>query len=441
MVNMRAAFARRTAARAPGAPSEEGLVASGLNVTSEIGPLKKVMLHRPGEELLNLPPRDLARLLFDDVPFLPEAQREHDAFADALRAEGVEVVYLEDLVAEALDAVPGAREEFVSQWICEAGIKGDIATRAVREFLDGIADTRALVKQTMAGIARSAVELPLGSTATLNALVEAESQSHLLADPMPNLYFCRDPFAVVGDGVLLNRMYAPVRNRETIYGKYLFKYHPTYRTAALYYRRAASFHIEGGDVLVLSRDTIAVGISERTEAAAIDVLAQSVFWDTDCPVERILAFNIPVSRAFMHLDTVFTQVDVDAFTIHPAIVGALEVFELTPGTAPGEVRIREEVDTLEHLLARALGLDAVRLIPCGGGDAIAADREQWSDGSNTLAVAPGRIVVYDRNVATNDALARAGMELQVVPSAELSRGRGGPRCMSMPFARGPVAGA
>lgn len=413
-------------------------MASGLNVRSEIGPLKKVMLHRPGGELLNLPPGDLARLLFDDVPFLAEAQREHDAFAETLRREGVEVLYLENLVAEALDAVPGAREAFVDQWLSEAGVRGDIALGAVRELLDGITDTLELVKKTMAGIARREVDLALGSSATLNALVAAESQSHLLVDPMPNLYFTRDPFAVVGDGVLLNRMYSPVRNRETIYGKYLFKYHPLYRDAALYYRRAASFHIEGGDVLVLSRDTIAVGISQRTEAAAIDVLAQGVFWDTDCPVERILAFNIPVSRAFMHLDTVFTQVDVDTFTIHPAIVGTLQVFTLTPGATPGEVRIREEVDTLEHILARALGLDAVRLIPCGGGDPIAADREQWSDGSNTLAVAPGRICVYDRNTATNDALARAGMELLVVPSAELSRGRGGPRCMSMPFARGDV---
>ena len=413
-------------------------MASGLNVRNEIGQLKKVMLHRPGDELTNLPPRDLARLLFDDVPFLPEAQREHDAFADTLRAAGVEVLYLEQLVAEALDAVEGAREEFLSQWIDEAGVKGAIATSAVRELLDSITDTRELVKKTMAGIARREVDLPLGSSATLNALVASESESHLLVDPMPNLYFCRDPFAVVGDGVLLNRMYSPVRNRESIYGKYLFKYHPAYRDASLYYRRGASFHIEGGDVLVLSRDTIAVGISERTEAAAIDVLAQSMFWDTDSPVERILAFNIPVSRAFMHLDTVFTQVDVDAFTIHPAIVGTLQVFTLTPGAVPGEVRIREEVDTLEHILARTLGLDAVRLIPCGGGDAIAADREQWSDGSNTLAVAPGRICVYDRNVATNEALAQAGMELLVVESAELSRGRGGPRCMSMPFERADV---
>ena len=410
-------------------------MASGLNVRNEIGQLKKVMLHRPGDELTNLPPRDLARLLFDDVPFLPEAQREHDAFADTLRAAGVEVLYLEQLVAEALDAVEGAREEFLSQWIDEAGIKGAIATSAVRELLDSITDTRELVKKTMAGIARREVDLPLGSSATLNALVASESESHLLVDPMPNLYFTRDPFAVVGTGVNLNRMYSVTRNRETIYGKYIFKYHPDYKDVSLYYRRDSSFHTEGGDVLNINEHTVAVGISQRTQAAAIDVMAQNMFWNSDSKIDTILAFNIPVSRAFMHLDTVFTQIDVDKFTIHPAIMGTLQVFKLTPGANPGEVEIVEINDKLENILAKAMGLDAVKLIPCGGGDPIAAAREQWNDGSNTLAVAPGKICVYQRNNVTNDVLYKEGMELLVVPSAELSRGRGGPRCMSMPFWR------
>ena len=164
-------------------------------------------------------------------------------------------------------------------------------------------------------------------------------------------------------------------------------------------------------------------------------MAQNIFWDSDARVERILAFEIPVSRAFMHLDTVFTQIDADKFTIHPAILRTLRVYELTPGTGAGEVRIREIDDTLENILADAVGVDAVKLIPCGGGDPIAADREQWSDASNTLAVAPGRICVYARNVVTNDVLYKEGMDLLVIPSAELSRGRGGPRCMSMPLER------
>ena len=400
----------------------------GLHVTSEIGQLKKVCLHRPGDELLNLPPDELERLLFDDVPFLEVAQQEHDRFAEILREQGVEVLYLEKLVAEAFDAVPEARAEFQEQWLAEAGIKGKMAPQAVKELLDSITDNLEYVKKTMAG-------MPHTSSVTLDALVNVETDSDLLVDPMPNLYFTRDPFAVVGNGVNLNRMFSVTRNRETLYGKYVFKYHPDYKDVSLYFRRDASFHTEGGDVLNINEHTIAVGISQRTQAAAIDVMAQNMFWNSDSKIDTILAFNIPVSRAFMHLDTVFTQIDVDKFTIHPAIMGTLQVFKLTPGKNAGEVEIEEMNDTLEHILAKALGIDAVKLIPCGGGDPIAAAREQWNDGSNTLAVAPGKICVYQRNNVTNDVLYKEGMELLVVPSAELSRGRGGPRCMSMPFWR------
>ncbi|MRX79596.1 arginine deiminase [Enorma shizhengliae] len=407
----------------------------GLHVTSEIGQLKKVCLHRPGDELLNLPPDELERLLFDDVPFLEVAQQEHDRFAEILREQGVEVLYLEKLVAEAFDAVPEARAEFQKQWLEEAGIKGKMAPQAVSELLDSITDNFEYVKKTMAGITKAEVEMPHTSSVTLDSLVNTESESDLIVDPMPNLYFTRDPFAVVGTGVNLNRMYSVTRNRETLYGKYIFKYHPDYKDVSLYFRRDASFHTEGGDVLNINEHTIAVGISQRTQAAAIDVMAQNMFWNSDSKIDTILAFDIPVSRAFMHLDTVFTQIDVDKFTIHPAIMGTLKVYKLTPGKNPGEVDITETTDTLEHVLASALGIDAVKLIPCGGGDPIAAAREQWNDGSNTLAVAPGKICVYQRNNVTNDVLYKEGMELLVVPSAELSRGRGGPRCMSMPFWR------
>ena len=204
---------------------------------------------------------------------------------------------------------------------------------------------------------------------------------------------------------------------------------------SLYYRRGSAFHTEGGDVLNINEKTLAVGISQRTQAAAIDVMAQNIFWNSDSKIERILAFDIPVSRAFMHLDTVFTQIDYDKFTIHPAIMGTLRVYELTAGKNPGDVSIKVMEDSLEHILADATGQPAVKLIPCGGGDPIAAAREQWNDGSNTLCVSPGKICVYQRNTVTNDVLYKEGLELLVVPSAELSRGRGGPRCMSMPFWR------
>ncbi len=411
---------------------------SGFDVKSEIGQLRTVMLHRPGEELLNLVPDDLERLLFDDIPFLDVAQQEHDQFAGQLRAEGVEVLYLERLCAEALDAEPGAREEYTDQWVQESGITGRAVRAAVKEYLYSIRDTQAFVEKTIAGIRKKEIDLPHMASRRLVELVGyvKDYETNLLIDPMPNAYFTRDPFAVVGNGVQLHHMFTRTRNRETILGQYILKYHPKYRKAPLWYRRKSSYHLEGGDVLILNEHTLAVGISQRTQAAAIDELAQNLFWGrVDSGFDTIFAFNIPASRAFMHLDTVFTQIDVDKFTIHPAILGTLQVFRMTKGDDKGEVEIEELIDTLEHILSKAIGIDEVKLIPCGGGDSTAAAREQWNDGSNTLAVAPGKICVYQRNNVTNELLYKEGLELIVLPSAELSRGRGGPRCMSMPFAR------
>ena len=407
----------------------------GINVPSEIAPLKKVCLHRPGEELLNLPPFELERLLFDDVPFLEVAQAEHDAFADILRGEGAQVLYLEDLVTEVFDTVEGARDEFLNQYLEEAGLKSTEAKEIARAKFNSIEDNKEFVLKTMAGLRKTEVELPKASNTLAGLCGSADDDSDLFIDPMPNLYFTRDPFACVGNGVCLNRMYSVTRNRETLYGKYVFKYHPEYKNTSLYFRRDAASHTEGGDVLNINEKTLAVGISQRTQAAAIDIMAQNIFWNSDSKVERILAFNIPNNRAMMHLDTVFTQIDVDKFTIHPAIMGTLQVFELTAGAKPGEINIKELNDTLEHILEDATGVDQIKLIQCGGGDPVAAAREQWNDGSNTLAVAPGKICVYQRNSVTNDVLYKEGLDLLVCPSAELSRGRGGPRCMSMPFYR------
>jgi len=413
-------------------------MANGLYVHSEIGPLKKVLLHRPGKELLNLTPDDLSRLLFDDIPFLEVAQAEHDRFADILREQGVEVLYLERLTAEALDAA-GSREEFTNQWLDESGLRGHVTRATVKEFMDSIEDTQEFVEKCIAGIRKNELDLPAKSSHLLAELVgyDQDSETDLLIDPMPNAYFTRDPFAIVGKGVNLNHMFSVTRNRETLLGKYIFRDHPDYIGAPLWYRRDSAYHTEGGDVLNLDAHTLAVGISQRTQAAAIDAMAQHMFWDKgdECEIETIYAFNIPVSRAFMHLDTVFTQIDVDKFTIHPGIMGTLQVFKLTKGGSNGDVRIEEMNDTLENVLAKALGLDSVRLIKCGGGDPIAAAQEQWNDGSNTLCVSPGKICVYQRNSVTNDVLYKEGLDLLVMPSAELSRGRGGPRCMSMPFAR------
>ena len=401
-----------------------------IHVCSEIGRLKEVLLHRPGGELENLMPEYLERLLFDDIPYLEEARREHDAFADCLRRAGVRVLYLSDLVAESFTG-PEIRQRFVSEFLTEGGVTEERQRRALEDFLAPLED-KALLEQCMAGIRKRQLRRGINLTAFTAA---REEDFPFAVDRLPNLYFTRDPFAVVGEGVNLNRMYSVTRNRETLYGKYIFKYHPDYKDVSLYFRRDCQFHTEGGDVLNINEKTLAVGISQRTQAVAIDIMAQNIFWNSDSKVERILAFDIPVSRAFMHLDTVFTQIDVDKFTIHPAIMGTLRVYELTAGKNPGDVNIRLIEDTLEHVLEDATGVDQVKLIPCGGGDPIAASREQWNDGSNTLCIAPGRVITYERNYVTNDLLAKHGLDVLTVPSAELSRGRGGPRCMSMPFWR------
>ena len=395
----------------------------GVNVKSEIGNLKKVILHRPGNELLNLTPNTLEELLFDDIPFLEVAQAEHDAFAGILREEGVEVVYLEDLMAEALDTDPALREKFLDQWIYEAGIRTDLYTQIIKDYINSeYTGTKDMVMKTMAGI--NLQELPQQHT---NLLVDMVSdRTKLVCAPMPNLYFTRDPFNMIGNGVGINRMYSQTRNRETIYGDYIFNYHPDFKDVPQYYSRENTFHIEGGDVLNINDHVLAI------EPDAIDAIAHNVFNDETSTIDTILAFNIPSSRAFMHLDTVFTQIDYDKFTIHPGIMGPLTVFEIT---AEGDgIKVKEMSGKLEDILEKYVG-NPVELIPCGGGDRIAAEREQWNDGSNTLCIAPGTIVVYERNDVTNALLKEKGLKVLEMPSAELSRGRGGPRCMSMPLVR------
>ena len=403
---------------------------AGLNVKSEIKPLKKVLLHRPGKELLNLTPNTLEELLFDDIPFLKVAQEEHDAFAQILRDNGVEVVYLEKLMAEVLDQKPELREKFLKQWIEEAGIRTDRYQKIIFDYMqENYPDAKDFVLKTMEGI--NLTEL---HTDKSNSLVDLVSESSkMVVAPMPNLYFTRDPFAMIGNGVSINRMYSETRNRETIYAEYIFNHHPDFKGhVTKFFDRYNPFHIEGGDILNLNDKVLAIGISQRTEPDAIDAIAKNIFNDPTSPIETILAFNIPNSRAFMHLDTVFTQIDTDKFTIHPGIMGPLTVFEIT---AEGDgIKVKEMSGKLEDILEKYVG-NPVELIPCGGGDRIAAEREQWNDGSNTLCIAPGKIVVYERNDVTNALLKEKGLKVLEMPSAELSRGRGGPRCMSMPIWR------
>jgi len=397
----------------------------GVNVKSEIGLLKQVVLHRPGKELLNLTPNSLEPLLFDDIPFLTVAQEEHDSFAQSLRDEGVEVLYLEDLAAEALSNEQ-VRDAFLQDWVQETGIHSESQQEQILNYLRSeFCDTKDLILKTIEGIGRKDIQLPSSTLADLIG-----SDDDLLVDPMPNLYFTRDPFANLGNGVSIHRMYSATRRRETLYLQYIYAHHPQFSGVKHYYERDAVAHIEGGDILNINETTLAVGISQRTEASAVEQLAKNIFADEESSISTILAINIPKTRAFMHLDTVFTQIDYDKFAIHPGIVAPLQIFELKPA-AEGEVAINELDSSLSEILSHYVGI-SVELIACAGGDRIASEREQWNDGTNMLALMPGKICVYQRNEVTNELLDSRGIDLIVMPSSELSRGRGGPRCMSMP---------
>lgn len=401
-----------------------------LNVTSEIGRLKTVLLHRPGKELENLMPDYLERLLFDDIPYLKLAQKEHDVFADILKDKGVEVLYLEKLASEAIRDID-VRNRFIEDYLDEANIIGSGHRDGIKEYFTDFNNSE-LIDKTMAGIRKS--ELENLKDKSLSDMLD--TRYPFIIDPMPNLYFTRDPFATIGSGITLNRMYTETRNRETIFAKYIFKNHPRFKdhNVPIWYDRNERSSIEGGDELVLSDKVIAIGISERTTAVAIEKFARKILYSGES-FETILAFDIPKKRAFMHLDTVFTMIDYDKFTIHPEIEGPLTVFSLTKGKKHNEINIVKEEATLKDILKKYLELENVTLIRCAGGNMIDAAREQWNDGSNTLAIAPGEVIVYARNYVTNQVLKDHGVKVYEMPSSELSRGRGGPRCMSMPLVR------
>lgn len=403
-----------------------------IHVNNEIGELKTVLLKRPGKELENLVPDHLSGLLFDDIPYLKVAQEEHDKFAQVLRDEGVEVVYLEQLTAEAIED-PAVREQFIDDILAESQ-KTVLGHEKELKALFNDLDNQALVEKIMAGVRKEEIQLET------NHLVEyMDDRYPFYLDPMPNLYFTRDPQASVGRGMTVNRMYWRARRRESIFMTYILKYHPRFKdeNTPVWLDRNSPFNIEGGDELILSQEVVAIGISERTSAQAVERLARQILFDDKSTFKKVLAIEIPNSRTFMHLDTVFTMIDYDKFTMHAAIFkeeGNLNIFTLEKDEQGEDINITH-TNKLQETLEYALHLDHIELIPTGNGDVIDGAREQWNDGSNTLTIRPGVVVTYDRNYVSNKLLRDKGVKVIEITGSELVRGRGGPRCMSQPLYR------
>lgn len=402
-----------------------------LNVFSEIGPLQTVMLHRPGKELENLAPDYLTQMLIDEIPYLKIAQEEHDSFAQLLAQHGVKVLYLEDLLAESLKDET-IRKKFVDQILEESGIKvKDTLHQRLAQYLLSFKN-KDLVAKVIAGIRKDELQV---KNPSLTDLAETPDYPFYL-DPMPNVYFTRDQQATIGQGMTINRMAFKARRRESLFMETILKYHPVFarEKIPIWRNRYSHGRLEGGDELVLNSHVLAIGLSQRTSAAAITELAQELFAHSG--FQQILAIKIPHNHAMMHLDTVFTMVNYDQFTVHPFILnhqGKIDIYILEKGKS-GQINISHQTNLID-VLKSSLDLSELDLIPTGGGDPIAAPREQWNDGSNTLAIAPGEVVTYDRNYVSNELLRQHGLVVHPIRSSELSRGRGGPRCMSCPLKR------
>lgn len=405
-----------------------------IQIDSEIGQLKSVILKRPGLELENLTPDSLQRLLFDDIPFLDVAQKEHDAFSEILKSEGVRVSYLDQLFAESIinDQV---KSSIINKVLVDAHIEDVKVAAALKEYLSS-KDHFDLSQSLMWGIKKKELNLRGNSLHYLSSRKEC-----FWLNPIPNLYFTRDPASVISGIVNINKMHSETRNRESVFIESILKFHPSFKKAKVLDSRLMNFSIEGGDILILNRNTIAIAISERTSAYAIESISKSLFNNKNISkyheINKVLVFDIPKTRSFMHLDTVFTQVDMGLYTMHSGAMNYSKVYKVT-ARGENELLVSELTGSLQKILSKELDL-SIKLINCGGVDPVHGEREQWSDGANTLAIRPGVVCVYNRNKITNRILEDNGIKVYSLPCSELSRGRGGPRCMSMPIERAPLS--
>jgi arginine deiminase len=410
-------------------------MASQHGVDSEVGRLRTVLLHRPGPELQRLTPRNNDKLLFDGIPWVGRAQEEHDAFAQALRERGVDVLYLVDLLVETLQDAD-ARHLAIKEVTRDLRL-GDTLRGYLREALADL-DPAALAEVLTAGLRNDEVR---GGHGIVTALL---AHDDFLVDPLPNLLFTRDSSVWVGDHVAVTSLAMPARERETQLTDLIYRKHPRFTGT----RRVFDWqleHVEGGDVLLMGPGVIAVGVGERTTPAGAERLARRVF--AEGLAHTVLAVPIAQERATMHLDTVCTMVDADAIVMYPNVAHTLSALAITSpdGHAASDdpQHVALEVAAAEPFLvaaAKAMGIDTLRQIDTGL-DPVTAEREQWDDGNNTLAIAPRVAVAYERNVETNRRLEENGIEVVAIAGSELGSGRGGPRCMSCPISRASVRSA